>query len=99
MEKIYYHINKLRNKARRELIADLSAKNHLLGTKFVEPAKLRALGPKDWHGPSSDYPRTLGDPEENFCVTIDDNDDVTVWVDGADLITETIPAASMLLAN
>lgn len=90
----YRRINDLRQATHDLYVAEQSARNDGYGTS-IQPATLSPLGPDDWTADPA-FGRTLGNPEIDYCVSIDANDAVLVFAAGDIAATATIPGASAL---
>lgn len=98
-DSIYDRINNLRQQAYDSWIAEEDAEAKRTG---MEPSyhplspgmRLDALGEEDWI--TDDSGRSLGDGLDDWCVTIDATDKVTVWAAGMPAAEATIEGASGL---
>lgn len=79
---VYELVNQLRREAFRAAVE--------AGEVEGDAALLSPVGPADWRHDDT-YGDSLGDPEADWCATVDDDDVVTVWAAGDAVASMEIP--------
>ncbi len=98
MNDIYSKISELRQRAYDADLAASVEDCRITGFEPMQPHKFDSFGPEDWTFDPT-YGLTLGDPETDYCVTIGEDDSVTVFAAGSISAQETITGAYSLLAD